>query len=103
MSVVVTGGAGFIGCNLVRYLLARTSDRVVIVDKLTYAGSLLNLQDVIDSPRVRFVHASIADDAAMRELFEVERPRAVMNLAAETHVDRSIDSPRAFIDTNLVG
>ncbi len=103
MALVVTGGAGFIGCNLARHLLAHTNDRLIIVDKLSYAGSLLSLEGVLDAPRVRFVNADIADEPAMRELFDVERPRAVLNLAAETHVDRSIDDPRAFVDTNVVG
>jgi dTDP-glucose 4,6-dehydratase len=103
MALVVTGGAGFIGCNLTRHLLAHTTDRLIIVDKLAYAGSLLNLEGVRNSPRVRFIRADIADEAAMRELFEVERPRAVLNLAAETHVDRSIDNARAFVVTNVVG
>jgi dTDP-glucose 4,6-dehydratase len=103
MSLVITGGAGFIGSNLVRAALAHTADPVVIVDKLTYAGSLLNLEGVLDSPRVRFVAADIADEVAMRDLIESVRPRAILNLAAETHVDRSIDGPRPFIDTNIVG
>lgn len=103
MSLVITGGAGFIGSNLVRQALAHTTHRVVIVDKLTYAGSLLNLDGVLDSPRVRFVQADIADAGAMRDVFRDERPRAVLNLAAESHVDRSIDGPRPFIDTNIVG
>ena len=103
MSLIITGGAGFIGSNLVRVALSDTTEHLVIVDKLTYAGSLLNLDGVLDSPRVRFVAADIGDEVAMRDLFEAERPRAVLNLAAETHVDRSIDGPRPFIDTNIIG
>lgn len=103
MSLVITGGAGFIGSNLVRAALAHTVDPIVVVDKLTYAGSLLNLDGVLDSSRVRFVAADIADEVAMRDLCESVRPRAILNLAAETHVDRSIDGPRPFIDTNIVG
>ena len=102
-TLLITGGAGFIGSNLVRAALDRTADRLVIVDKLTYAGSLLNLEGPLEDPRVTFVQADIADTDAMGRVFAEHRPRAVVNLAAESHVDRSIDSPRAFIDTNIVG
>src|SRR5207247_3919317 len=102
-TLLITGGAGFIGSNLVHYVLRHTPDRVVIVDKLTYAGSLLNLAGALDDPRVTFVQADIADPGLMQDVFLVERPDAVVNLAAETHVDRSIDSPRPFLDTNIVG
>ena len=102
-TLLVTGGAGFIGSNLVRHALKHTTDRIVVVDKLTYAGNLLNLEGVLDSSRVSFVRADIADRTAMTRLFAEERPAAVVNLAAETHVDRSIDGPRVFIDTNIVG
>ncbi len=101
--LLVTGGAGFIGSNFVRYVLAHADERVVVVDKLTYAGSLLNLEATLSDPRVAFVRADIADAAAMARLFADVRPDAVVNLAAETHVDRSIDGPRPFIDTNIVG
>ena len=102
-TLLITGGAGFIGSNLVRHALAQSSDRVVVVDKLTYAGSLLNLQGPLEDPRVTFVRADIADAEAMTRLFAEHQPSAVLNLAAETHVDRSIDSPRPFVDTNIVG
>ena len=103
MTLLITGGAGFIGSNLVRHVLERTGHRVVVVDKLTYAGSLLNLEEAVSDPRMTFVQADIADGEAMPRLFAEHRPSAVLNLAAETHVDRSIDGPRPFIDTNVVG
>ena len=102
-TLLITGGAGFIGSNLVRHALAHTTDRLVVVDTLTYAGSLLNLEDALTDPRVAFVHGDIADRAAMARVFAEHQPDAVLNLAAETHVDRSIDSPHPFIDTNIVG
>jgi dTDP-glucose 4,6-dehydratase len=101
--LLITGGAGFIGSNLVHYALTHTADRLVIVDKLTYAGSLLNLERPLKDPRVTFVRGDIGDREAMTRVLAEHRPGAVLNLAAETHVDRSIDGPRAFIDTNIVG
>jgi dTDP-glucose 4,6-dehydratase len=101
--LLVTGGAGFIGSNFVRYALAHSEDRLVVVDKLTYAGSLRNLDEPLADPRVSFTRADIADAAAMAALFDAARPDAVVNLAAETHVDRSIDGPAPFIDTNIKG
>src|SRR5262245_44191588 len=102
-TLLVTGGAGFIGSNLVRYALDHTDRQVVVVAKLTYAGTLLNLEGPLDDPRVTFVQADVADRDVMTRLFEQVRPDAVLNLAAETHVDRSIDRPDAFIQTNIVG
>src|SRR5438876_8991547 len=102
-TLLITGGAGFIGSNLVSHALAETSSRLVVVDKLTYAGSLLNLEQALKDPRVTFVRADIADAGAMARVFADARPDAVINLAAETHVDRSIDSPQPFVDTNIVG
>jgi dTDP-glucose 4,6-dehydratase len=100
---LITGGAGFIGSHLVHHALAHTADRLVIVDKLTYAGSLLNLEGALGTPRVVFIQADIADETEMARVFADTRPDAVLNLAAETHVDRSIDSPRPFVDTNVIG
>ena len=102
-TLLITGGAGFIGSNLVQYALTHTLDRVVVLDKLTYAGSLHNLEAPLKDPRVTFVQADIADAGAVARAFAEHRPTAVLNLAAETHVDRSIDGPRPFIDTNIVG
>jgi dTDP-glucose 4,6-dehydratase len=102
-TILVTGGAGFIGCNFVRHLLERTHDGVVVVDKLTYAGHLESLADVASHPRYAFVQADIADREAMWALVRRHRPQAVVNFAAETHVDRSIDDPGAFVRTNVVG
>jgi dTDP-glucose 4,6-dehydratase len=102
-TIVVTGGAGFIGSNFVRHVLARTDARVVVLDKLTYAGNLESLADVSVHPRYAFVRADIADRQAVRALFRERRPAAVVNFAAETHVDRSIDDPAAFVRTNVTG
>src|SRR4029079_18337512 len=102
-TILITGGAGFIGSNLVHHVLAHTTDRIVVIDKLTYAGSLLNLERPLKDARVTFLQADIADRMAMSQAFAVHRPVAVLNLAAETHVDRSIDGPGTFVDTNVVG
>jgi dTDP-glucose 4,6-dehydratase len=100
---LVTGGAGFIGFNLVKHLLAATTRPVVVVDKLTYAASPAALRELEQLPRVTVVRADIADPQAMASVFATCRPAAVVNLAAETHVDRSIDAPGDFIQTNVVG
>jgi dTDP-glucose 4,6-dehydratase len=102
-TILVTGGAGFIGSNFVRHALARTDARVVVLDALTYAGNLESLADVLSHERYDFVQTDIADRGALREAFQRLRPDAVVNFAAETHVDRSIDGPAAFVRTNLVG
>jgi dTDP-glucose 4,6-dehydratase len=101
--LLIAGGAGFIGSNFVHHTLRHTTHRVVIVDKLTYAGSLLNLEGPLRDSRVTFIEADIAGADTMRRVFEEHQPDAVVNLAAETHVDRSIDGPRAFVDTNILG
>ncbi|MEA2558696.1 MAG: dTDP-glucose 4,6-dehydratase [Acidobacteriota bacterium] len=102
-TLLVTGGAGFIGCNFVRLALAETRARIVILDKLTYAGSLENLADVLGDPRLTFVQGDIADRVEVRRVFAEHRPDAVVNFAAESHVDRSIEDASAFIETNIVG
>jgi dTDP-glucose 4,6-dehydratase len=100
---IVTGGAGFIGCNFVRLALAQTDARIVVVDKLTYAGNLQNLADASGDPRFLFVQADIAERPAVEQIFREHTPTALLNFAAETHVDRSIDGPAAFVQTNVVG
>ena len=100
---LITGGAGFIGSAVVRHLIRETDDRVCVVDKLTYAGNLASLAPVANNPRYGFIRADIADAARMGEVFASYRPDVVMHLAAESHVDRSIDGPAAFIRTNIVG
>jgi dTDP-glucose 4,6-dehydratase len=102
-SIVVTGGAGFIGSNFVRLALRESSGRVVVVDKLTYSGHRASLADCERDSRFSFVEADIANAPAMKAVLEAHRPRAVLNFAAETHVDRSIDGPGAFIHTNVTG
>jgi dTDP-glucose 4,6-dehydratase len=100
--VLVTGGAGFIGSAVVRHLIGRGYE-VVNVDKLTYSANLQSLRSVDESPAYRFHKADIGDEDAMSDILYTEAPGAIMHLAAETHVDRSIDSPAAFIDTNVMG
>ncbi len=102
-TIIVTGGAGFIGCNFVRTLLDETPHKVVVIDKLTYAGSLYNLEDVSDKSRLSFEQVDIADGPAVKKVFETYRPTSIVNFAAESHVDRSIDSPADFVHTNVVG
>ena len=103
MRVLVTGGLGFIGSAVVRLLIGETEHQVLNVDKVTYAANPASVKEVASNPRYRFAKADIADGAAMRGLFAEFRPDAVLHLAAESHVDRSIDGPAAFITTNIVG
>ena len=100
---LVTGGAGFIGSAVARHLIHETAHHVLVVDKLTYAGNLDSLAPVSGDPRFTFVHADIGDNARMSDLFSTFLPDIVMHLAAESHVDRSIDGPSEFIRTNVVG
>lgn len=100
---LITGGAGFIGSAVVRHLVRETDYRVCVVDKLTYAGNLASLAPIANNPRYSFVRGDIADAARMKDVFSSYRPDVVMHLAAESHVDRSIDGPAAFIETNIVG
>ena len=102
-TILVTGGAGFIGSAVVRHIIENTQDCVVNVDKLTYAGNLESLESIENNPRYVFEQVDICDAKELTRVFEQHQPDAVMHLAAESHVDRSIDGPAAFIETNIVG
>ncbi|MGE0972476.1 dTDP-glucose 4,6-dehydratase [Klebsiella sp. WOUb02] len=102
-TILVTGGAGFIGSALVREIITATADKVVVVDKLTYAGNLMSLAPVAHDPRFVFEQVDICNRAELDRVFDYHRPDIVMHLAAESHVDRSIDGPAEFIETNIVG
>lgn len=104
MRILVAGGAGFIGCNFVRFMLRRYSDvRILVYDKLTYAGRLENLSDVMDDSKFSFVRGDIADERGLEEAVKEFEPDVIVNFAAETHVDRSINEPAPFIRTNIEG
>ncbi len=104
MTIIVTGGAGFIGAGFVYYMLEKYPDyRIVCVDCLTYAGNLSTLQEALENPNFRFCKVNICDREAVYDLFEEERPDMVINFAAESHVDRSIENPEVFLDTNIKG
>lgn len=103
MKILVTGGAGFIGSAVVRLLINDTAHHVINIDKLTYAANLDNLKLIENSPRYTFIQGDICDEPLMKELFEKHEPDAVIHLAAESHVDRSIDGPKVFIETNIQG
>jgi len=100
---IVTGGAGFIGSNFSRIALSEADARIVVLDKLTYAGNLQSLRDLVENPRFHFVQADIADREAIDGIFEEWQPTAVVNFAAESHVDRSIEGPLEFVNTNVLG
>ncbi|HBX9997356.1 TPA: NAD-dependent epimerase/dehydratase family protein, partial [Klebsiella variicola] len=102
-TILVTGGAGFIGSAVVREIIQHTADRVVVVDKLTYAGNLMSLAPVAQDARFAFEQVDICDRGELDRIFRQHQPDTVMHLAAESHVDRSIDGPAAFIETNILG
>lgn len=104
MTILVTGGAGFIGANFVKYMLKKHPDyKIICLDALTYAGNMETLSDVMDNPQFKFVKGNIADQKDVSGLFEQEKPEIVVNFAAESHVDRSIENPQLFLETNIIG
>lgn len=104
MKIIVTGGAGFIGGNFVHYMLNKYNDyKIICLDALTYAGNMETLEPVKDNPNFKFYKADIADREAIYEIFEKEKPDIIVNFAAESHVDRSIDNPGIFLQTNVIG
>lgn len=103
MKILVTGGAGFIGSAVIRHIIENTQDSVINLDKLTYAGNLESLKDVSNSPRYAFEQVDICNGEELKRVFAQHQPDAVMHLAAESHVDRSIDGPAEFMQTNIIG
>ena len=103
MRILVTGGAGFIGCNFIRSEIANYDDTIICVDSLTYAGSLNNLKDVADNKNFKFIKADITDEQAIDDIFKEYNPDIVVNFAAESHVDNSINNPNIFTKTNIFG
>lgn len=103
MRIIVTGGAGFIGSSVIRHIINNTNDEVLNIDKLTYAGNLESLKEIDQNPRYQFQQVDICDASKLEQIFEQFQPDAIMHLAAESHVDRSIDGPSTFIQTNIVG
>jgi dTDP-glucose 4,6-dehydratase len=104
VKIIVTGGAGFIGSNFIFHMLkAHPEDHVICLDKLTYAGNLSTLAPILEKPNFRFVKEDICDRKAVYKLFEEEHPNIVVNFAAESHVDRSIENPQIFLETNIIG
>ncbi len=104
MTVIVTGGAGFIGSNFIfHYLSSHTDDKIICLDKLTYAGNITTLKPVMHNENFRFVKLDICDREGVYELFKQERPDIIVNFAAESHVDRSITDPSIFLQTNIIG
>ena len=104
MTIIVTGGAGFIGSNFIFYMMGKhPTYKIICIDKLTYAGNLSTLEPIMNNPNFRFVKADICDRNKIYQVFEEEHPDIVVNFAAESHVDRSIENPEVFLQTNILG
>lgn len=101
--ILVTGGAGFIGSNFVIDWMSQSDEKISIIDCLTYAGNIDNLSSILNDQRCKFIRGSINDDLLLDKIFSELKPRAIIHFAAESHVDRSIDSPWPFIETNIIG